>query len=71
MFYSRIKNNIVHSTVLELYPIEINVDDYWISHDNENDFVVGSIYLQQPKIKSAWGATSMDNEPVTFITNKI
>jgi len=65
-------NGMINTTALSPYTDNYD-NDFWISHDDEIKYSPGDIYVPPvaPKVPSSWGVTSMDGEPMTFITNKV
>jgi len=67
-------NGMINTTASE--PYTDNTDtDFWIEHDSEIRYSPGDIYVSPTPVQtpqpSAWGVTSMDADPVTFIANTV
>jgi len=62
----------INTTALEPYTSDTS-SDFWFEHSSDIKYAPGDIYISPdtnaPRPPSAWGATSMDAEPLTFIAN--
>lgn len=72
--YSRVMNGMINTTASE--PYTNNTDtDFWIEHDDSIRYSPGHPYVKPtvfaPRTLSAWGATSMDNDPLDYIATAV